>query len=363
MSDQGLPPDRAEDATPPPSSPTISRRQLLRRGGALGVGGALVGLGGCVALRTWRQRSYRRGLSLAGAEFGPDHLPGVHGVDYFYPTSGSLDYYLARGLTLLRIPCRWERLQRELEGDLDPEETGRLDAVIAAASERKMQVIIDIHNFARYRGQLIGTVAVPETAFADFWRRLAEHYRTEAAIWAYGLMNEPHDTGGRWPTAAQAGVNGIRAADQQHTILVAGDGWSSAANWRHNNEALRITDRSDKIIYEAHQYFDADNTGRYAASYEGEQAYPTIGVDRVRQFSSWLADHNLRGFLGEYGVPDNDPRWLDVLDRFLTFLDDQGIGGTYWAGGEHWGDYRLGVTPNARGDRPQMAVLQRHLSR
>jgi len=46
-------------------------------------------------------------------------------------------------------------------------------------------------------------------------------------------------------------------------------------------------------------------------------------------------DHfdDLFGFIGEYGVPDSDPRWLTVLDTFLAYLDANGVGGTYWAGG------------------------------
>ena len=31
----------------------------------------------------------------------------------------------------------------------------------------------------------------------------------------------------------------------------------------------------------------------------------------------------MEGFLGEYGVPDSDPRWLAVLDDFLETLETQ----------------------------------------
>jgi hypothetical protein len=43
-------------------------------------------------------------------------------------------------------------------------------------------------------------------------------------------------------------------------------------------------------------------------------------------------------------------------------MDAAGLSGTYWAGGPWWGDYHLAVEPRDGQDRPQMAVLARHLS-
>jgi aryl-phospho-beta-D-glucosidase BglC (GH1 family) len=306
---------------------------------------------------------YQRGVNLAGAEFGERALPGVCDQHYTYPTAAELDYYKAKGLTLVRLPFRWERLQRSLYAPLDADELARLDAVVAAARARGLGVILDPHNYARYHGALIGTEAVPNAAFADFWQRVALHYRDETAIWAYGLMNEPHDTGGRWPAAAQAGVSAIRTVDMTHTILVPGDGWSGAWRWDEHNADLWVTDPADKLLYEAHQYFDRNGSGAYAGGYDGEGAYPAIGVDRLRPFTDWLRARNARGFIGEYGVPDSDPRWLVVLDQFLTAMDAAGLSGTYWAGGPWWGDYHLAVEPRNGQDRPQMPILVQHPSR
>ncbi len=223
-----------------------------------------------------------------------------------------------------------------------------------------MRLLLDPHNYARYRGQIIGTGAVPLAAFRDFWQRVAAHYRDEAAVWAYGLMNEPHDTGGLWPQAAQAGVDGVRAGDPGKPILVPGEGWSGAWTWPQYNAALAIVDPADNTYYEAHQYFDRDGSGTYGGGYDGDGAYPTIGVERLRPFTDWLAARGARGFLGEYGVPDNDPRWLTVLDNFLGALDAAGLGGTYWAGGPWWGSYPLAVEPRDSQDRPQLAILAAH---
>jgi len=173
-------------------------------------------------------------------------------------------------------------------------------------------------------------------------------------------MNEPHGTNGTWPGMAQAGTDGVRSADSDHWIIVAGDSWSSARNWYDANPDLNVQDAFDKIIYEAHCYFDSSSSGQYANSYDADNIYPNIGVVEVSPFIQWLRENDARGFVGEYGVPDDDPRWNEVLERFMQHLGANGVSGTYWAGGSYWGDYKLSVHPtsNLTVDRPQMSVLQ-----
>ena len=68
-----------------------------------------------------------------------------------------------------------------------------------------------------------------------------------------------------------------------------------------------------------------------------------------------------KGFIGEFGVPHNDPRWNTVLDNFLFYLNANNVGGTYWAGGTWWGSYPLSIEPtdNFATHKPQMSVLQK----
>src|SRR5262245_45131596 len=96
------------------------------------------------------------GVNLAGAEFGEQNLPGTYGVDYTYPTNAEVDYFRSKGMTLLRVPFRWERLQQSLGGALDATEKGRLDTFVDYATGAGMTVLLDPHNYARYRDALIG---------------------------------------------------------------------------------------------------------------------------------------------------------------------------------------------------------------
>ncbi|MBU2950379.1 cellulase family glycosylhydrolase [Tamlana agarivorans] len=308
------------------------------------------------------------GVNLAGADFG-SNMPGTFGVDYTYPTENELDYYKSKGLTLVRLPFKWERIQPSLNGSLNLNELRRIKDVLNAAENRNMQVILDLHNYCRYKlnGQevIIGSSQLSIAHIKDLWTKLAIELKDHSNIWGYGIMNEPHDllANAPWFDTAQNIIDGIRTNDTQTNIIVGGDSWSSAERWMQYSDNLKnLNDPANKLIFEAHVYFDNDASGTYKGSYDAEGAYPNIGIDRVAPFVNWLQANDLNGFVGEYGVPANDNRWLTALDNFLNHLKQNCINGTYWAGGPWWGNYILSVEPDGSTDKPQMAILEKHLS-
>ncbi|WP_210208288.1 cellulase family glycosylhydrolase [Rhodoplanes roseus] len=300
------------------------------------------------------------GVNLAGAEFGPAH--GEYGKDYIYPSGADLDYYHSKGVTLIRLPFTWEHMQPTLGGALDPVELARMIEFLDAAAARHIEVVLDLHNFGRYDGNTIGSSAVSVANFADFWGKLAGALGDHPAVWGLGLMNEPHDMGDArvWPAAAQAAADAIRAAGSHATLVVSGDGWSGTATWQTLNASLRVNDVLDKVVYEAHAYLDRAGTGVYG-SYDAEGGYPGLGVDRVQPFIDWLNQNGLRGFIGEYAVPDDDPRWLPVMHNMLSVLAENDVPSTYWAGGPWWPADSLSIQPVQGIDRPQMDVLEPYL--
>lgn len=325
----------------------------------------LAALAGAASLRA--ESPPMIGINLAGADFGGGSLPGEYGKHYIYPGVAEIDYYKARGIELVRLPFRWERVQHRLQGELDAAELARIDAVLDLIEERGMRVALDMHNYARYHVdgefRLVGTKEVPSAALRDVWERLARHFKDRDCLWGYGIMNEPYDTGPHdWLPNAQMVVDAIRKIDRDHAILVPGDNWTGAHNWlQFGARMLPVKDPADKIIFEAHQYFDRDSSGSYKRSYDGEGASPTTGVDRVRDFAEWCLANKVRGFVGEYGVPDDDPRWLVTLDNLLAYLKANGLGGAYWAGGPWWGTYKLAVDLRpAHDEAPQMAILAKY---
>jgi endoglucanase len=325
---------------------------------------------------------YLRGVNLAGAEFGEMNIPGVFNHDYTFNSETSFAYFAARSLGLMRIPFFWERVQPVLRGPLDAAYLGLLKQNVAWANAHGNRVVLDLHNFARYRfnegGKLNeyvidnvygGVVRVSSADLADVWARLSNEFHNEPAVYAYGLMNEPHDMGtADWRQISQIALNAIRNTGDTKLTTVPGNDYANADLWPLVNGPVSwIVDPANNFVYEAHTYFDRDYSGSYARTYDQELALdptlPTRGQQRLKKFTDWCQTNHVRGYLGEYGVPNTDARWLTVLDGFLAALDTVGLDGTYWAAGEWWNGYTLSVQPlnNFTVDRPQLAVLEGHL--
>lgn len=305
------------------------------------------------------------GVNLAGADFGESTLPGTYDQDYTYPTTAEVDYFISKGMTIFRLPFRWERLQQAQLAEFDVSEQQRIDAIVNYAISKGAYVLIDPHNYARYYGKIIGESTVPITAYADFWSRLASHYRNNNRV-IFGLMNEPNTMPTElWVKDANAAIQTIRATGATNLILIPGNGWGGAAGWGEDwygtpnaIALLNIKDPGNNYAFEAHQYMDSDGSGRHDTCVNS-----TIGSSRVTFFTQWLRQNQKRGFLGEFGGSSNNT-CLSALDDLLTYLEknkDVYLGWTYWAAGPWWGDYMFSIEPAPGKKIPQMDVLSRHL--
>jgi endoglucanase len=351
----------------------VNRRRFL-----YSVAGGLAALGAA-------PRQPRLGVNLCGAEFGTrpgfsNTEPGLFGKDYTYNSERTVAYFAEVGLGLVRFPFRWERLQPRLGEALDETELGRLRAFVGWAKQCGATVIPEPHNFGRYRLRRDSKVVeaiidqdfggerpVTRDHFADLWRRLSAVFRDEATVEAYGLMNEPHDMGrSDWKTISQAAVDAIRTAGDRKLVLVPGNSYSNSDHFAEiNGPRAWIKDPAQQVAYEAHCYFDSDYSGAYLQSYDAELArdkdLETRGVRRLRQFGEWCKTNGVKGFLGEFGVPGDDPRWLKLVEHFLDELDRLGMDGCWWAAGEWWGEYKLSLQPrdDFRRPAPQLKALRR----
>jgi Ca2+-binding RTX toxin-like protein len=278
------------------------------------------------------------GINISGGEFGG--TGGTHNSTYHYPTLSELKFYADKGVDLIRLPIRWERVQDALDGPLDlAGDIALIKQVLVNAASLGMNVIIDVHNYGRYNGVAIGAAGGPTAAqFADFWKKMAIEFKDMPALAGYDLMNEPHDmpTATIWKEAAQAATNAIREVDMDNTVIIEGTAWSGAHSWLKYNADLIINDPANNIVYQAHQYFDADSSGDYGKTYEMEGADPMVGVRRLEPFVQWLEANNLKGMIGETGVPSDDPRWLEVQKNALDYMIEHNLDVTVWASGTWW---------------------------
>ncbi len=307
------------------------------------------------------------GVSLSSAEFGSDYLPGTYGTHYIYPNQQEVDYFMGKGMNILRMPFRWERLQRSLNGEFDSTEFERFDAFVSQATAKGVVVLLDPHNYARYDGKLVGSAEVPNSAFADFWRRLAEIYKGNSLV-MFGLMNEPHTMPTeQWVSAANAAAAAIRETGATNVIMVPGNAWSGAHGWYHNwygtpnaTAMLDYVDPGNNSIIEVHQYFDSDYSGT------DPQCALTDASQVLADFTSWLATNNYRGFLGEFAGADN-AACKEAIDSAIQYMQNNSeywAGWSWWAAGPWWTwqDYMYSLEPAKDGsEAPQWPWLEPYL--
>nr|WP_244308975.1 cellulase family glycosylhydrolase [Pseudomonas duriflava] len=314
---------------------------------------------GCVNVRA--EQVNLVGLNISGAGFAPQVLPGINGTHYIFPVEAYFQQWSARGIRLIRFPIIWERLQPTLGDALDPTYAALIDRTFTYASKYNVRIILDLHNYARYRGQIIGAGAVTYAHYQDVMTRIAQRWSGQSSLYAYDIMNEPNGALAYWPTAAQYGINGVRAVDKTRPIIVEGNGWAEATRWAQwNDPLLKLVDPSNNIIFSAHTYFDENAGGTYETVDVGKLD-PMYGVERVKPFIEWLKKNGKRGYIGEFGVPDSDARWFTIMDNMLAYLKQNCIPATYWAAGPGWGNYFMSVEPINGQDRPQWPTLKKYI--
>lgn len=90
----------------------------------------------------------------------------------------------------------------------------------------------------------------------------------------------------------------------------------------------KLTDPSDKIVYEMHQYLDSDGSGTATACVSS-----TIGRERLADATAWLKQNNKMGIIGETAGGAN-AQCIDALQDMLSFMEDNS---DVWAGWLWWG--------------------------
>lgn len=304
------------------------------------------------------------GVNIAGAEFNNTRLPGRLNFDYIYPTRAELEYFRDAGMTVIRLPFRWERVQPVLGALLDATELNQIRAVVAWADELGLCVVLDLHNFGRYREQVLGGATLSPTMFTDVWLRLAAEFK-DAKQTIFGLMNEPSPIPiAQWTDIAQQTLLALRAAGASNLILVGSGRWSGAHEWNKvidgtsaGAEFKGFHDPANNYAIELHQYADSNYSGTGTACIEPAKLQKILA-----DIATWAKLEDRKFFLGEFGVANSQP-CLAALNAMLESMRDDTVwlGWSYWAAGRWWGTYPFSIQPVGKTDAAQMTVLKRFL--
>jgi len=178
-------------------------------------------------------------------------------------------------------------------------------------------------------------------------------------------------TGGRaanevWHDLAQQTLDGYRLHSSK-VYCAQGYQYAGSADWRVHNENFNLVDPANNTLYTAHVYFDKNRAGDYfnpefsgtPSTYEWEEATEQTGVQRAQPFLDWLTEKNKLGMFTEFGIPNDDVRWITLQNNFVNHIvSHPNIRGLVaWAGGPRWGTYRLSLEPTNGVDAPQMATI------
>ncbi len=223
------------------------------------------------------------GITLCGAEFGQNNLPGTINTHYTYPVASEIAYFAKKGTKIIQLPVRWERIQRKLGGPLDPQELSFITKFIDDCAASNIQVTLIMQNYGRYKinniEYIIGSPQVTRANYKDVWKKLAIALGNRKNIFAFSIMSEPNNMQQySWFESAQQAIKGIREVDRVHTIIVDGDNFSGPETWVQYNDNLKyLVDPANNMLFNAHCYFDEDRSGGYKKSYDQSGANEMTG--------------------------------------------------------------------------------------
>lgn len=204
---------------------------------------------------------------------------------------------------IFRLPTGWQYIvANELGGSLNSNNFGEYDKLVQGCLSLGAHCIVDIHNYARWNGGIIGQGGPTDAQFVSLWTSLATHYAGDSRV-VFGVMNEPHDlTISTWAATVQKVVTAIRGAGAtSQMILLPGTDYTSAADFIDNGSgaALMAVTNPDgsttNLIFDVHKYLDADNSGTTA------DCVTNNIDDAFEPLATWLRSNNRQAFLSETG--------------------------------------------------------------
>jgi aryl-phospho-beta-D-glucosidase BglC (GH1 family) len=261
------------------------------------------------------------------------------------------------GFNAVRVPVWWGNfypIANVSNATFRSDAFTELDWLVNAAGAAGLYVIIDMHGVVGSQSTSDDTGQQNQNQYwtnttdqgntAYMWWEIANHYKGNATVAGYDLINEPTGTPSNSDviTAYQSLYTTVRSADPNHIIIIEGtwDDWDwsmlpspSSENWTN-------------VVYEMHEY-----------QYNGTEAVVEQGsTNQVSDFQNH-ASYNVPGYIGEF----NDFGYGAAAWQFSTnAYNAAGLSWTMWSyksthglNPDSWGFYDPSywpTTPNVSTD-------------
>ncbi|KAF5318450.1 hypothetical protein D9619_010686 [Psilocybe cf. subviscida] len=303
------------------------------------------------------------GVNIAGFDFGCDGT-GTCTAKGAYPPllkyyghdgEGQMQHFVNDlGFNTFRLPVGWQFLTQDQEtGTLNQTNFAEYNDLVNACLNTGASCIVDVHNYARYNGQIIGQGGPTDDVFAALWGNLAAKFASESKV-IFGVMNEPHDVPdiNRWGVSVQAAVTAIRnAGATSQIILLPGNNWTSAQTFVSNGSGaalLKVTNPDGSVtglVFDVHKYLDSDNSGTNAECV----------TDNIQSswepLANWLRCNGRQAFNTETGG-GNTASCVKYLCQQIAYQaqnSDVFLGYVGWAAGNFDPSYVLSEVPTNNG--------------
>ncbi|KAG8166967.1 hypothetical protein KVR01_002656 [Diaporthe batatas] len=317
------------------------------------------------------------GVNIAGFDFGSD-TQGKHNLsNAFGPVitigNGNSDgaaqmrHFVQKGLNTFRLPTTWQFMINSnnlngsavniaasgfttSDGTLDQNNTAQYDQLVQDCLATGSYCIVDIHNYARFEGQIIGQGGPTNEQFASLWSQIATKYKNESRV-IFGVMNEPHDIPdlSLWANTVQAAVTAIRMSGAtKQLILLPGTDFTGAQTFISNGSAGNLSrvhnpdGTNTSLIFDVHKYLDSDGSGTHL------ECVSDHIQDTFTPLAQFLAANGRKAILSETGGGNTTSCITDLCNElaFINMNTGSFIGYTAWAaGGFSPFDYSLTLTP------------------
>jgi endoglucanase len=306
-----------------------------------------------------------RGINLAGCDF-----------DSFTPPSmAEMTYFGDVGMNFVRLPFKWESLQSNLAQPIDFTQGNALTyaTLVDDMTSAGYTALIDIHNYMRYNGQVIGASgsSVTQQNYVTLCVAIATRFANNPFV-MIDLMNEPNTMPTELVLANyNAAIPQMRAVGFNGTVLLEGNAWTGMHSWFDNswygtpNSVVfvpsNIIDPLDNYMLSIHEYPDPDHSGQGADCVDPSTVIVHSGI---AAFTAWLVTNELQAILTETGGIQSQ-NCVGALNLILDYLVSNPSNATtpggyngfsMWAGGSFNQDYPLDLNPNSDGsEKIQMA--------
>ncbi|KAF7887338.1 hypothetical protein EAF00_009632 [Botryotinia globosa] len=263
----------------------------------------------------------------------------IAGFDFGCTTDGLVQmahFFSKTGHNIFRLPVGWQYLvNNNLGGTLDSSNLATYDQLIQGCLATGATCIIDIHNYARWNGGIIGQ--------GD--RRMRN--LNSVATWAETL---------------QKVVTAIRQAGASNMLLLPGSDYASAEAFITDGSAAALSKVTNpdgtftNLIFDVHKYLDSDNSGTHTECV-------TNNIDTAfAPLVTWLRANGRQAILSETGG-GNTASCQNYLCQQVAHLNansDVYLGYTGWSAGSFDSTYESVETPIGSGssmtDQPLVAA-------